>query len=237
MAIFGNKKNTPKKNNKTITPSSKISSATIITSCMTVNGDFQGTDTIHVDGTIQGNISVTNTLVIGKSGMVEGNIEAKHVIINGELNGTVKCENLEVMQTGKVSNKIEAKHLVLDGIVDGDITAEESIEVLVNSKINATKLKSKTITVNGLVNGTLIATELLEIQSKGFVKGTITVKNIKTEEGGRVIGTMSTYADPLPNNTKKQEKSEPTPTKQETKKQETTKNVDVKKEDEDNFFS
>jgi len=145
MAIFGKKNNAPKKNNKITTPSSKISSATIITSCMTVNGDFQGTDTIHVDGTIQGNISVTNTLVIGKSGMVEGNIEAKHVIINGELNGTIKCDNLEVMQTGKVSNKIEAKHLVLDGVVDGDITAEESIEVLTNSKINATKIKSKTI--------------------------------------------------------------------------------------------
>ena len=232
MAIFGNKNNAPKKNNKITTPSSKISSATIITSCMTVNGDFQGTDTIHVDGTIQGNISVNNTLVIGKSGMVEGNIEAKHVIINGELNGTIKCENLEVMQTGKVSNKIEAKYLVLDGIVDGDITAEESIEVLVNSKVNATKLKSKTITVNGLVKGTLVATELLEIQSKGFVEGTITVKNIKTDEGGRVIGTMSTYAEPLPGHTKKKAKSEPTPTKQEAVKKE-----EVKKEDEDNFFS
>jgi cytoskeletal protein CcmA (bactofilin family) len=207
---------------------------------MTVNGDFQGTDTIHVDGTIQGNISVTNTLVIGKSGMVEGNIEAKHVIINGELNGTIKCENLEVMQTGKVSNKIEAKHLILDGIVDGDITAEESIEVLINSKVNATKLKSKTITVNGLVKGTLIATELLEIQSDGFVEGTITVKNIKTDEGGRVIGTMSTYAEPLQNNIKKKEKSEPMPLKNASAKQGFEKQEAIKKndkDDEDNFFS
>jgi len=236
MAIFGNKNNAPKKSNIT-TPSSKISSATIITSCMTVNGDFQGTDTIHVDGTIQGNISVTNTLVIGKSGMVEGNIEAKHVIINGELNGTIKCENLEVMQTGKVSHRIEAKHLILDGIVDGDITAEESIEVLINSKINATNLKSKTITVNGLVKGTLVATELLEIESKGFVEGTITVKNIKTEEGGRVIGTMSTYAEPLKSHAKKNVKSEQAPTRKESAKQETTKKEEIKKEDEDNFFS
>ena len=225
MAIFG-KSNTSKAT-KNVGSSSKISSATIITSCMTVNGDFQGTDTIHVDGTIQGNIKVNNTLVIGKSGMVEGSIEAKHVIINGELNGSIKCDNLEVMETGKVSDHIMAKHLILDGTINGDITAEESIEILVNSNINATNLKSKTITVNGSVKGTLIATELLEIQSKGFVEGTITVKNIKTEEGGRVIGAMSMYNQPTQSPTKK--KVEP--------KAKTTHKETSKKEGEDNFFS
>jgi len=232
MAIFGKKNDAPKKNNKITTPPSKISSATIITSCMTVNGDFKGTDTIHVDGTIQGNISVTNTLVIGKSGIVKGNIEAKHAIINGELNGTIKCDSLEVMQTGKVSNKIEAKHLVLDGIINGDIIAEDSIKVLINSKIKTTEIKSKTITVNGLVKGTLIATELLEIHSKGFVEGTITVKNIKTEEGGRVIGTMSTYTEPLQGDTKQKPKPEPTRIKRESVKE-----VKLKEDKKDNFFS
>lgn len=193
MALFGDKKekNTSKKTHK----SDKISSATIITSCMKVTGNLDGSDTIHIDGHVIGNITVSNTLVVGKSGMVEGDIEAKHVIINGELKGTIKCENLEVMQTGKVSRYIEAKHLVLDGIIDGDITATEEIKVLENANIHATSLKSKTISVHGQIQGTIIASEILEIGKKGFVEGQITVKNIKTEEGGRMVGTMSTYQE------------------------------------------
>jgi len=186
MALFGNKKST-------ITNSDKISSATIITSCMQITGDLQGSDTIHIDGTVVGNITVSNTLVVGKSGKVEGNIEAKNVIINGEVKGKITCDNLEVMKGGKVTQYIEAKHLILDGKIDGDIIAHESIKVLENSIINATSLKSKKITVNGKVQGNITASEILIINKQGFVEGQITVKNIKTEEGGRMIGTMATY--------------------------------------------
>ena len=193
MALFGEKKT--KSTPKPIAKSDKISSATIITSCMKVTGNLDGTDTIHVDGHVIGNINVNNTLVIGKSGIVEGDIEAKHVIINGELKGTIKCENLEVLQTGKVSRYAEATHLILDGTIDGDITGHESIQVLENSNIHAISLKSKNITVHGQIQGTVIASEILEIGQKGFVEGQITVKNIKTEEGGRMIGTMSTYQE------------------------------------------
>jgi len=226
MALFGGKKEkkVAKKTNKT----DKISSATIITSCMKVTGNLEGSDTIHIDGHVVGNITVSNTLVIGKSGIVEGDVEAKHAIINGELQGTIKCENLEVMQTGKVSRYIETKHLILDGTIDGDISALEEINVLENANIHAVSLKSKTITVHGQIQGTVIASEILEIGSKGFVEGQITVKNIKTEEGGRMVGTMSTYQeeDFTPQAPKKEKK----PVKEAT----FTKS---KNETEDDFFS
>jgi len=209
MAIFGDKKS-KKAPKKTTTKSDKISSATIITSCMKVTGNLDGTDTIHIDGHVIGNINVNNTLVIGKSGIVEGDIEAKNVIINGELKGTIKCEHLEVMETGKVSRYVEAKYLILDGVIDGDITGEESIEVLENANIHAVSLKSKTITVHGQIQGTVIASEILEIGSKGFVEGKITVKNIKTEEGGRMVGTMSTYQEEnVKSKSTKKEKAKP----------------------------
>jgi cytoskeletal protein CcmA (bactofilin family) len=193
MALFGEKREIP------TATTDKISSATIITSCMKVTGDLDGSDTIHIDGNVLGNITVSNTLVIGKSGIVEGDVEAKNVIINGELKGTIKCDNLEVMQTGKVSKSIEAKKLILDGKIQGNITGLESIDVLENSSIEAISIRSKRISVHGKINGTVIASEILEIGTKGFVEGQITVKNIKTEEGGRMIGTMSTYQEEDPN--------------------------------------
>ncbi len=220
MALFKDKK-TKKKTAK----SDKISSATIITSCMKVTGDLDGTDTIHIDGHVIGNITVNNTVVIGTNGIVSGNIEAKHIIINGEHQGAIKCESLEVLQTGKVSHLIEARYLELDGTVDGDISAEISIKILEHANIHTTSLKSSYISVQGKVQGTIVASEMLEIGSKGSVEGQITVKNIKTEEGGRVIGTMSTYQE--------QEENPSTHTKQ----KEPTKQTENKiSESEDDFF-
>ncbi|NOR56471.1 MAG: hypothetical protein GQ531_09705 [Sulfurovum sp.] len=184
-----------KKTNKNTTKMDKLSSASIITSCTKVQGDFVGGDTIHIDGNVIGNITVSNTIVIGKSGVVEGNLEAKHIIINGDVKGSVKCEKLEVLASGKVSKYIEGKELILEGDISGDITGHESIDVLEHSTVHAICIKSKKITVSGKIKGTIFASELLEITAKGFVEGQISAKNIKTEEGGRMVGTMSTYVE------------------------------------------
>ncbi|HHD81873.1 MAG TPA: polymer-forming cytoskeletal protein, partial [Campylobacterales bacterium] len=64
------------------------------------------------------------------------------------------------------------------------------------------------VTVNGSVEGKVIASELLEVGSNGLVNGEICVKNIKTDEGGRVIGSMEMYTEPTAHTTIKQNKPE-----------------------------
>jgi len=173
--------------------SNKISSATIITSCMDVKGSFEGTDTIHVDGKITGNISVNNTLVIGKTGIVIGDVRAKHAIINGELQGSIICDELEVMRTGKLSSEAQAQNIIIDGEVQGYIMGHKSINILENGTLKANKVQSKNIKVHGIIKGTIIATERLQVGTNGSVEGEISVKNISTAEGGKVSGSMSLY--------------------------------------------
>lgn len=185
MALIINKKNAKKHD--------KITSATIITSCMEVTGNLHGSDTVHIDGKVVGDIIVSNTLVIGKSGMVQGEVKAKNAIINGTLEGSIICETLEVMETGEISKQIQADTMILDGTVTGYVIGLQSIEVQSNAKLNVEKLESKKITVSGSVQGNVIASELLEINSTGSVEGEISVKTIKTAEGSRMVGTMSTY--------------------------------------------
>jgi cytoskeletal protein CcmA (bactofilin family) len=186
MALLGRK-------NKETTAVNKVASATIITSCTEVTGNLQGSDTMHIDGKVTGNITVSNTLIIGKSGVVKGEVKAKNAIINGELDGKITCDTLEVMQTGKLSNEIEAKELILDGKVDGNIVGLERVNVLTNGVLNVSKIQSKYITVNGSIKGKIVASEMLDIGSTGSVEGEISVKSIKTAEGGKMIGTMATY--------------------------------------------
>lgn len=190
MALFGGK------NKKK--PVNKVASATIITSCTEVTGNLQGSDTMHIDGKVTGNITVSNALIIGKSGIVQGEVKAKNAIINGILDGKITCDTLEVMQTGTLSNEVEAKVLILDGKVDGNIVGSERINVLTNGILNVSKIQSKYITVNGSIKGKIVASELLAIESTGAVEGEISAKSIKTAEGGKMIGMMATYQEEKP---------------------------------------
>lgn len=185
MALIKSKKN-PKTNDK-------ITSATIITSCMEVTGNLHGSDTVHIDGKVVGDIIVSNTLVIGKSGIVQGEVKAKNAIINGKFEGSIICETLEVMETGEISKQIQADTMIIDGTVTGNVIGFKSIEIESNAKLTVEKLESKKITVSGSIKGNIVASELLEINSTGSVEGEISVKNIKTAEGSRMVGTMSTY--------------------------------------------
>lgn len=185
--MFKGNKNT----SETPTQSSKN---TYVAEEIEITGNFKGQGAILVEGTVNGNISVTS-VVIGEKGSINGTINATNVIVNGKLNGSIFCDTLEVMQNGHVSHEIKVKKLLISGNADGSIEAKEEITVDQSGIINASSMKSKTITVNGTFNGGITASSLLNIGSTGSVEGEITVKNIKTDEGGKLLGSIHTYEE------------------------------------------
>ena len=209
MAFFSKgkeTKNTPdvttsKKKTKD-TSTSSVSAATEISKNITIEGNITGTDSVKIEGTLIGNIEV-NTVTIGKNGSVKGSIIAQKVTNSGRVEGSITCNDLNIMQTGYVTNKIHANVVILSGEILGETLAESSINVTPTGKIQTTSLTSKRITVNGTIEGKLTASELLEVGSNGLVNGEISVKNIKTDEGGRVIGSMAMYSEPTNNITQK----------------------------------
>ena len=174
------------------------SSTTIITKCMEIKGNIKGCGTMHIDGTVHGDITVEESVIIGAEGMVHGNIRAKQVLVSGKLDGSITCDSLEVKKSGSVSNKVDAKSIIADGTMDATLYASEMIHITDNAKINTSEIKSKHIIVNGHVTGNLVATVLLEINKNGQVKGEMVVKKIKVTEGGLMLGTMLTYEESSP---------------------------------------
>ena len=165
---------------------------TFIAKGIEVTGNFKGEGPVQVEGILNGDISVTS-VVIGENGTINGTITASNVIVNGKLNGSVFCNSLEVMPNGNISNDIKVKQLLVSGRVEGEIDSKSEIVIDKTGNVNATTMKSKTILVNGVFKGKVTATELLEIGSTGSVEGEIIVKNIKTHEGGKLLGSMSNY--------------------------------------------
>ncbi|WP_366924650.1 polymer-forming cytoskeletal protein [Metallumcola ferriviriculae] len=59
--------------------------------------------TLRVDGKVEGEVMVEGSLVVGKTGFVEGAISGNNAIIAGEVKGNIQMkEKLELHETAKV---------------------------------------------------------------------------------------------------------------------------------------
>ncbi|CAA6820319.1 MAG: Unknown protein [uncultured Sulfurovum sp.] len=182
------------KGNKKTTGSTTNSKNTHIAKEIEISGNLKGTGDVQVEGILNGDISVTS-VIIGQDGTVNGTINATNVIINGKLDGSVFCDTLEVMSNGVISHEIRVKQLLISGKAEGSIEAKDEINIETTGVVNAESIKSKNILVNGYLKGKVTASELLEVGSQGSVEGEITIKNIKTHEGGKLIGSMHNYEE------------------------------------------
>src|SRR3954447_16752135 len=73
----------------------------VIDDQLSVTGDIQTEGTVRVDGRVEGSLHRVDTLIIGAGGTVVGNIEAREVVIGGDL-----CGDLTV--TGRVEVQASA---------------------------------------------------------------------------------------------------------------------------------
>jgi cytoskeletal protein CcmA (bactofilin family) len=183
-----------KGNQKQVESAQKGTKSTFIAKEIEVTGNFNGEGSVQVEGTLHGDITVTS-VVIGENGIINGTITATNVIVNGKLNGSIFCDTLEVMPNGNVSNDVKVKKLLISGSVKGSIEAKEEITLDSTGNVNASIMKSKTILINGMFKGKVTASEILEIGTTGSVEGEITVKNIKTHEGGKLLGSIHSYVE------------------------------------------
>lgn len=88
---------------------------TIIGKGTVVTGDMQVQNSLRVDGTIRGKVNVTDTVLIGKEGKVEGEIIAKDVMIGGKIEGNVQAAGKVLLETNaQITGDIKASQLVVD---------------------------------------------------------------------------------------------------------------------------
>ncbi len=101
-----------------------------------VNTEFEGkltfTGAVRVDGRFKGEIVTKGTLIVGELAVIESDIQAAHIIVNGEIRGNVTAEKrMEIHAAGKVSGNIQTPVLVInEGVVfNGNCSMEKPIEL------------------------------------------------------------------------------------------------------------
>jgi len=191
MAIFKSTKQKTNETTATIKETSK--SATIITKGTTISGSIIGNDTVHVEGDVEGTVSVDNIVVIGRSGHIRGNVKAPKIISSGEVDGEIKCDELDVMEPSKLKSKIEAQQVNVKGKIEGSVLCDEI--VIEESGFVEDKVQARSVVVSGSLMGD-VACEILSTKSSGYVKGSMFVNNI-SNEGGKVEGAIGQYKEIL----------------------------------------
>jgi cytoskeletal protein CcmA (bactofilin family) len=87
---------TPKKSMQEI-PQEKThegNGTTLISAGTTIKGDINSNADLRIDGTVVGNINSSAKIVIGKSGVVEGDILGIHADIVGKISGNIRVKEL-----------------------------------------------------------------------------------------------------------------------------------------------
>ena len=102
---------------KTFTP--PMEQATIGRSVV-IKGDISGAEALFIDGRVEGSVHLTdNRVTIGRNGVVKANIDAKEVVIMGEVTGNVECtDRLDIRSEGSLTGDVITRRIsVEDGAV------------------------------------------------------------------------------------------------------------------------
>jgi cytoskeletal protein CcmA (bactofilin family) len=84
--------NKPKTEMQQTTPSG--SGATLVSAGTTLKGDISSNSDLRIDGTIIGNINSSAKIVIGSTGIVEGDIIGNHADVVGKVSGNIRVKEL-----------------------------------------------------------------------------------------------------------------------------------------------
>ncbi|HEY0674368.1 MAG TPA: polymer-forming cytoskeletal protein [Longimicrobiales bacterium] len=94
-----------------------------------VHGDIETDGTLRVEGAVDGTIKAAKAVVVGKDGVVDGDINTQDAVIGGRVNGTVVAESrLELQATCVIDGEIRARRVKLEegGKVNGQVAMGES---------------------------------------------------------------------------------------------------------------
>lgn len=93
----------------------QVQISTLIGKGSELAGDFSVEGSARIDGRVNGNVTVTGSLIVGSTGSVSGNVSAKAVVVGGEVLGDVNApEKTELTGTAKVLGDITTSVIVID---------------------------------------------------------------------------------------------------------------------------
>jgi len=73
----------------------------VIGKSLIIKGEITGTESVFVDGRVEGSINLPgNRVTVGRNGVVEADVSAKEVVVQGKVNGNINAGELVEIRNG-----------------------------------------------------------------------------------------------------------------------------------------
>src|SRR5688572_3109117 len=90
---------------------------TVIGQSILISGKLTGDEDLTVQGRVEGELTLTKTLIVEPSGVVKANVAVRNAIISGVVVGNINAtESVELTREGRMVGDIRAPRVI---IVDG----------------------------------------------------------------------------------------------------------------------
>lgn len=108
--------------------SANESAVSTIAHDMKITGDVVCNGVIRIEGQVEGSVKGARQVLIGRQGLVKGDVIAREAVIGGKIEGSVSAsERVEVQGTALINGDIIAKSMLVQegGRINGAIRMEE----------------------------------------------------------------------------------------------------------------
>jgi cytoskeletal protein CcmA (bactofilin family) len=106
------------------TPGSPEAVISIIGPGMTIVGDCFTDGTVRVEGTVEGSVKAGKAVVIGKQGLVKGNVTTQDAVISGRVEGLlIAASRLELQATCHIEGEVHTRRMQLEegAVLNGSV--------------------------------------------------------------------------------------------------------------------
>jgi len=96
-------------------------------------GDCETDGSIRIEGQIHGSVRAGKAVVIGRSGVVRGDVHTQDAVVAGVVQGSLTAESrLEVQATARIEGDVTARRLQLEegAVLNGQVNMTESTKIL-----------------------------------------------------------------------------------------------------------
>lgn len=126
------------------------STFSVIGSDVTIKGDVAATTELHVDGTIQGDITCAS-IVQGETSTIEGAVEAESARMAGVVKGSISARELVILRSAKIHGDVHYDALTIEqgAEVEGRFAPKKAASAAPAKPKAATKDDEPTLSVAG----------------------------------------------------------------------------------------
>jgi cytoskeletal protein CcmA (bactofilin family) len=87
-------------------------SASVVGRNVRVDGDIRGEENLQIEGHVKGSVILAGNIVVGKAGVVDAQLEANIVVIQGKVTGNVLArKQLEIQPSGSLIGDCTAQSI------------------------------------------------------------------------------------------------------------------------------